>query len=84
MNPASSKTKYRGNLAFDKSKIKPTRTAVTLTVTSSQMAFEWVHLLVKLKERSPVLYRKWLATEMPEAHPMFKVRAGEIEPWERQ
>lgn len=70
--------------SFDKSKIKPTRKAVTLTVTSGQMAFEWVHLLGKLKKRNPALYQKWLATEEPEAHPMFKVRAGEVEPWERQ
>lgn len=70
--------------SFDKSKIKPTRKAVTLTVTSGQMAYEWAHLLVKLKERNPGLYRKWLATEVPEVHPMFEVRAGGIEPWERQ
>lgn len=70
--------------SFDKSKIKPTRKAVTLTVTSGQMAYEWAHLLVKLKERSPALYRKWLTTDVPEAHPMFEVRAGEVEPWERQ
>lgn len=70
--------------SFDKSKIKPTRKVVTLTVTSGQMAYEWAHLLAKLKERNPELYRKWLAIEMPEAHPMFKVLAGEVEPWERQ
>jgi len=70
--------------SFDKCKIKPTRKVVTLTVTSGQMAYEWAHLLVKLRERNPALYRKWLATEAPEAHPMFKVRAGKIEPWERQ
>lgn len=70
--------------SFDKSKINPTRELVTLTVTSGQMAYEWTHLLAKLKNRSPALYRKWLATEAPEAHPMFKVREGEVEPWERQ
>ncbi len=70
--------------SFDKSKIKPTRKAVTLTVTSGQLAYEWAHLLGKLKTRNPVLYRQWLATEVPQAHPMFEVRAGEVEPWERQ
>lgn len=70
--------------SFDKSKIKSTRKVVTLTVTSGQMAYEWAHLLVKLKERSPALYRKWLTTETPEAHPMFTVQTGEVEPWERQ
>ena len=70
--------------SFDKSKIKPTRKAVTLTVTSGQMAHEWAHLLAKLNKRNPALYRKWLATEVPEAHPMFMVREGEVESWERQ
>ncbi len=72
--------------SFDKSKIKPTPiwNAVTLTVTSGQMAYEWAHLLIKLKERSPALYRKWLVIEVPEAHPIFTVCAGEVEPWERQ
>ena len=70
--------------AFDKSKIKPTRTAVTLIVTSGQMAYEWAHLQSKLKARNPALYRKWRTTETPDAHPMFAVRAGEVEPWERQ
>lgn len=70
--------------SFDKSKIKPTRKAATLTVTSGQMAYEWAHLLGKLKERSPMFYLQWLATEVPEAHPLFTVRAGEVEHWERQ
>src|SRR5664279_1667884 len=38
--------------SFDKGRIKPTRKAVTLTVTSGQMAYEWTHLLAKLKERN--------------------------------
>src|SRR5262245_30761682 len=45
--------------SFDASKIKPTRNRVTLTVTSGQMEYEWAHLMVKLKARSPGLYRKW-------------------------
>ena len=75
--------KMRG-YSFDASKIKPTGKSATLMVTSGQMVYEWVHLLAKLKGRSPVLYRKWLATEVPEAHPLFEVRAGDVEPWERQ
>ena len=69
---------------FDKSKIKPARKAVILTVTSGQMAYEWAHLLRKLEARSPALYRRWLAIEVQDAHPLFKVQAGDVEPWERQ
>ena len=69
--------------AFDQGKIKPADEAVTLTVTAGQMAFEWRHLTAKLKERRPALYQKWSATDVPQAHPLFIVRDGEVEPWER-
>ncbi|HSD38463.1 MAG TPA: pyrimidine dimer DNA glycosylase/endonuclease V [Rhodocyclaceae bacterium] len=74
----------RRGYSFDKSKIKPSRKTVTLTVTSGQVAYEWAHLQAKLKERNPVLYQKWQATEVPEVHPLFKEQVGEIESWERQ
>ncbi len=70
--------------SFDKSKIRPARKAVVLTVTSGQIEYEWGHLLAKLKVRNPALYRKWRETISPERHPLFKVCAGEIESWERQ
>ena len=70
--------------AFDKSKIRPTRASVTLTVTSGQMEHEWAHLMAKLKARSLGLYQKWRETEAPEVHPIFKLRTGEVESWERQ
>jgi hypothetical protein len=75
--------KARG-YAFDKSKIKPVRKAVALTVTSGQIEYEWEHLLAKLKVRSPALHEKWRTTKTPEAHPIFKVCAGAVEPWERR
>lgn len=70
--------------SFDKSKIKSTGKAVALSVTSGQIAYEWAHLLAKLKERNPALYQQWLATEVLEVHPLFEVRAGGVEPWERK
>ena len=69
--------------AFDISKIKPARQVVSLTVTTGQMAYEWAHLLAKLKVRNPALYRKWRNVEVPETHSIFTVCAGDIEPWER-
>jgi len=70
--------------SFDIKKIGPARKKVKLTVTSGQLACEWAHLLKKLKKRSPALYQKWLTTKVPEAHPLFTVIPGEVEPWERQ
>jgi hypothetical protein len=69
--------------SFDKRKIRSTRKAVTLTVTSGQLSHEWSHLMKKLKARNPALYRKWKDTKVPRTHPMFKVRAGRLESWER-
>lgn len=70
--------------SFDKSKIQPVRELPILAVTSGQLAYEWAHLMSKLRARNEVLYRKWQKTKTPEAHPMFEVRAGEVEAWERQ
>src|SRR5690606_25303029 len=58
---------------FDPSKLAPVRTAVRLTVTESQLAHEWLHLLGKLAARDPRLYRRWRKVRFPEAHPIFVV-----------
>lgn len=70
--------------AFDKSKIQVTGEPATLVVTSGQLDYEWSHLLSKLKIRNSVIYQKWQETITPEPHPMFEVRKGQVEAWERQ
>jgi hypothetical protein len=70
--------------SFDSSKIRPARKRVMLSVTSGQIAYEWTHLLAKLKVRNPGLYLKWREAQAPAPHPLFEVRPGEVEPWERQ
>jgi hypothetical protein len=70
--------------AFDEAKIKPATQIVTLAVSSGQVAYEWTHLMAKLKARSPALFGQWLETVVPEVGPMFKVVAGEVEAWERR
>lgn len=70
--------------AFDKNKISPTRKTASLPVTTGQMMYEWEHLLAKLKARNIELYRKWRNTETPDAHPIFRIRAGDVESWEKQ
>lgn len=71
------------NYAFNGNKIRPAQNPVTLTVTTGQIEYEWKHLLTKLEVRNPALYREWRLIELPEAHPLFSVRSGEIEVWER-
>ena len=70
--------------AFDKSKIGVTAEPSTLVITSGQLGYEWTHLMRKLHARNPVLYEKWQETITPEPHPMFEVRAGGVESWERK
>lgn len=69
--------------AFDKTKIMPARKKAALAVTHGQMIYEWRHLLSKLKKRNTGLYRSWRNTEVPEAHPIFKICPGAVEPWEK-
>lgn len=70
--------------SFDMNKIMPAGKSLTLIVTSGHIDYEWAHLLAKLRVRNPGLHRKWRETKVPEAHPSFEVRAGEVESWERR
>lgn len=70
--------------AFNKTKIQVAAGSATLTVTTGQLDYEWAHLMNKLRTRNPVLYQKWQETTTPAPHPMFEVRVGQVEPWERQ
>ena len=74
--------------SFDSGKIRiPNNDGATarlrLTVTSGQMAYEWRHLLAKLKARSPVWYEQWQTVTVPQPHPLLEVQPGDTESWER-
>ncbi len=70
--------------SFDRHKIAAARGRLQLTVSDGQIAYEWQHLLRKLRERSPSLYRHWRRERSPEPHPLFRIIPGRIEPWERR
>ena len=69
--------------AFDRRKVGPVRRPVSLVGTAGQLDYEWQHLLRKLEVRSPSHYRRWRRVASPEAHPLFVIRPGPVEPWER-
>lgn len=71
--------------AFDRRKLGSARKRVVIAVSRGQLAYEWSHLLAKLRRRSPALWRKWADadTSMPDAHPLFRIRGGPVEGWER-
>jgi hypothetical protein len=68
---------------FDAGKLGPKVNCPKLLVTQGQLRYELEHLKVKLKIRAQTQYQKISAVQEPQPHPLFKVRAGGIEPWER-
>jgi hypothetical protein len=70
--------------AFDAGKLGPVRTRARIGSTSGQLQYEWRHLMRKLRSRSPSLHRKWRNAASPEPHPLFRMRRGGVESWERR
>lgn len=69
--------------AFDEGKIKPALNRQSLAVNTGQLQYERMHLLSKLKVRNHDLYLKWRNIEAMDAHPLFTIVEGDVEPWER-
>lgn len=70
--------------AFDRSKLGPVRSKVSIRSTSGQLDYEWQHLLRKLKARNPAYHRRWREMVSPQPHPLFRIDTGWVEAWERQ
>lgn len=68
---------------FDAGKLGSLQGDIRVVATSGQLAYEWRHLLDKLRARRPVLFAKWQQLPSPEAHAMFDVTTGPVETWER-
>lgn len=73
---------HRG-YAFDHSKIGPVRTVQAISVSSGQLACEWLHLQRKLSARSPTVIAKWNDVLAPACHPLFRSQPGPVASWER-
>jgi len=69
--------------AFDRGRIAAAHGRILLTATAGQLAYEWRHLLRKLRQRNPRLYHKWHRAGSPEPHPLFRIVPGDVESWER-
>jgi hypothetical protein len=73
----------RGYL-FDRTKLGRARTRARLTVSDGQVAYEWRHLLAKLRARSPGLRHRLAGAATPRIHPLFRVVPGPVAEWERR
>jgi hypothetical protein len=69
--------------SFDRTKIGPRRHVASIAVNDGQVAREWEHLMAKLQSRSPAVFESWRAAIQPELHPLFSLRSGPVEDWER-
>lgn len=68
---------------FSRDRIRrPGMTGPSLETTAGQLEYEWSHLGDKLVRRSPADAERW-RNGTPTPHPLFTVRPGPIEGWER-
>jgi hypothetical protein len=75
-------SKQRG-YNFDKRKIGEIGSTEGIAVTRGQLRHEFDLLLSKLQSRDPTRFERLVSTTRIESHPMFEVRPGEIEEWEK-
>lgn len=68
---------------FNATKLRGRRSARTISATRGQLAYEWKHLLAKLRRRDRGRYAAALKVRRPGVHPSFRLRAGAVEPWEK-
>jgi hypothetical protein len=74
----------RRGYRFDVRKIPEPQRAPKIRETRGQLAYEWAHLQQKLELRAPEIARQWRAVDRPEAHPLFRIVAGEVRDWEKR
>jgi hypothetical protein len=68
---------------FDRSRIGPVRNRTGLTVTTGQLEFELAHLRSKVRRRAPAELARLPEPAAIRPHPLFVVRSGQVELWER-
>jgi hypothetical protein len=67
---------------FDATKIASRRRTVAIPITKGQLEYEREHLQRKLRARDPARLRVLRAAKL-KPHPILRVVAGGIEPWEK-
>lgn len=72
----------RRGYRFDAGKICGCETSPTLPVSDGQLAYEWQHLIGKLRTRAAAWLDRLGCDPAPEPHPLFTVVPGDIARWE--
>ncbi|MDP4228734.1 MAG: pyrimidine dimer DNA glycosylase/endonuclease V [Bacteroidota bacterium] len=68
---------------FERNKINWDFQPVKLPVASGQIEYERLHLIKKLKIRDKSRHDELLAVKELLPHPLFEIKTGEIEDWEK-
>lgn len=68
---------------FNARKISRSPATGRLEVTRGQLAFEWSHLMAKLRARNPSWWSSLTKVKQPQQHPLFRVKRGQIAQWEK-
>jgi hypothetical protein len=68
---------------FDRSKFNRQALRSRIIVTEGQLEYEWDWLMRKLRRRNPSLYRLHHKVPQPQLHPLFRVRPGPVQGWEK-
>ena len=55
-----------------------------IAATRGQLAYEWSHLLRKLRRRSPAQYLTLRSLSRPRPHPLFVLQKGPVAGWEKK
>jgi hypothetical protein len=74
----------RRGYKFDITKIVGSFSIQKIHETRGQLDFEWAHLRRKLKARAPEVARGLRGVTRPQAHPLFRIVAGEVREWEKR
>ena len=69
--------------SFDETKIGPGRVRKPLPIQQGQLAYEFTHLVSKLKTRDPERYRSIRSVAAPKPHPLFRIVPGAVAAWEK-
>lgn len=68
---------------FDARKIASPCSKKRIGSTSGQLLYEWEHLQKKLELRDPRRLAEIKQIAEPDAHPLFDIVDGAVEPWEK-
>ncbi len=71
----------RRGFRFDARKVRGPKTAVRISVSRAQLAYEWSHLLRKLRRRAPAVYHVARGAD-PKPHVLFRLTSGPVAGWE--